>query len=359
MYYFLIAENVSLDEYNLLTYLFSKLKKKEITFKEIINKYIPRIDENYREWTVNKASFFEFFSFLNYCSKNNISFEEVIPIKDFNIIVIDWKLKLLNDYNRALTKKDYVISLRNYFDFQLFETLSLFTNIIIPDRKKKYDFNKLSFISLLLKNYSFKKLKYIFWDISIIFLTNKDYIKYVKNILKDKYGKFVIKSIFSEMWKWVYTFDTKDIDYDKKIEKILGSYLFKPLFIVPFFEIKKEYRIYYTYIDKKMIIYTAKYKNNKNIEEAFKKGTFEMYKNLDVSFTYFDKNKFTKEQLEFIELIVKWVWWKVWVLEFIQTKNNELYLMEINHLWGLLTCNKKDIDFLNKFYTTIYSNLLN
>ena len=357
MYYFLIAENVNLDEYNLLTHLFSELKNKKITLEKIIDKYIPRIDENYREWTVNKASFFEFFSFLHYCVKNNINLEDVYPIKDFNLIMIDGKLKLLNDYNKVLTKKDFIVSLRHNFKYQLFEICSLFTNIIIPDRKKYYELNKLSVVTLLLKKYSFKSLKNIYWDISIIFISNKDYIKYIKNILKSKYRKFVIKSISSEMWKWVYTFDVEDKDFDKKIEKILNYYIFYPLIVVPFFNIKKEYRLYYTYIDKKVVIHTAKNKNNKNIKEAFKKWTFELYKNLNSSFSYFDKDKFTERQHKFLEKIIRWVWWKVWVLEFIHTKDDKLYLMEINHLWWLLTCNKKDIDFLNNFYNTLYSSL--
>ncbi len=358
MYYFLLAENMRLDEYNILTRLFSDLKKNKITLNKIIDVYIPRIDEKHIKWTINKATLFEFFSFLDYCLHNNISLEDIKPIKDFNVILTDWKVKLLNDYNRILTKKDYIIALRNNFNNQLFETFSLFTNIIIPDRKRKYDFNKLSFISLLIKKYSFKKLKYIFWDISIIFLTNPIYIKYVRNILKDRYNKIVLKSSQSEMWKWVFTFNTKDIYYDKKIDKILNSYIYKPIFTVPFFEIKNEYRIYYTYIDKKLTIYTAKLKQNKNMEDAFNKWKLEMYKELDVSFTYFDKDKFTEEELKFIKTITKWVWRKVWVLEFIKTKDNELYLMEINHLWWLLTCNKKDIDFLWNFYNNLYSNLL-
>jgi len=359
MYYFLIAENVSLEEYDLIIELFNKLKDKKITLHEIFDIYIPRIDDNYRNWTINKASFFEFFSFLNYCNTNNINFGKVKPIKDFNIVLVDWKLILLNDNNKVLTKKDYIITLRNLFYMQLFETLSLFTNILIPDRKENYEFNKLAFIYLLFKNYNFKKIQYILWDITIIFITNKDYITYVKDILKDKYDKFVLKSITSEMWKWVYTFDINKENYDQQITEILNSYLYMSMFVIPFFDIEKEYRLYYTYINWKIIIYTAKYKHNENIKEAFEKWSFEMYKNLNVSFSYFDKDNFTNKQLSFIENIIKWVWWKVWVLEFIQTKDNELYLMEINHLWGLLTCNKKDIDFLNFFYNNIYIYLLN
>lgn len=361
MYYFILAENIDKDEYNILIHLYSRLKNKEISLNDIKNNYIPRIDEKFRDWTINKATFFEFFIFLEFCETNKIDFSYVEPILDFNVVVSDNKMILFKNNNKIiLTKKDFIVWLRNNFNNQLYEVFSNFTNIIIPDRKKIYRYDKMSVISLILEKTNYSKISCIYWDISILFLTNNDENVNIVNFLIEKYDKFIIKTINSEMGKWVYSFDKNDSQFSYKIINFLKNHSNTklPLYIVPFFDIDTEYRIYYTYINNQIKIYTWKIKNNNNLEDAFKKWKLEMYKELDVSFTYFEVDDFDKEHIDFVSEIIKLVWWKVWVLEFVKTKSNQLYLMEINHLWWLLTCNKKDIDNLSKFYMNLYKDLI-
>lgn len=361
MYYFILSEHIDEDEYKKLIHLYSMLKNKQISLNEIKDNYIPRIDEKFIDWTINKATFFEFFIFLEFCEKNKIDFLNVEPILDFNVVVNDNKMILFrNNEKFVLTKKDFVIWLRNNFSNQLYEIFSNFTNIIIPDRKKSYRYDKMSVISLILEKTNYSKISDIYWDISILFLTNNEENINIINFLIKKYDKFIIKTIDSEMGKWVYSFDKNDPIFFNKIINFLNDYSTtrQPLYITPFFDIEIEYRIYYTYIDNKVKIYTWKIKNNNNLEDAFRKWKLEMYKELDVSFNYFEVDNFDKRNIDFVCEIIKLVWWKVWVLEFIKAKNNKLYLMEINHLWRLLTCNKKDIDNLSKFYMNIYQDLI-
>jgi hypothetical protein len=280
-------------------------------------------------------------------------------IRYFNLFIENNKCFIyIEDGVKRLTKKDYIISLRNYFYNWLYESLNYFTNLIIPDRENIFKFDKLSVLNKILLNSDYSRLKKIYGDVSIIFVNNKNNIKYIVSKLVLKYDKFVIKDINSEMGEWVYTFDKNSYSFYSKIYNFLERKYLSPLLVFPYFDLGIEYRIYYSYFNDKINIYSTKIKENNNLDEAFEKWSFHMYKNLDVTRDIFDKNNFTLKELNFIKEIIKLLWWNVWVMEFIKTKTWELYLMEVNHLWWLLLYDMIDIDNLNKFYQDIYSNLI-
>jgi len=359
MYYFIVAENINLVKYNILQELFEKYKKWEVSLDNIRDTYFHLITNSNNENSINKATFFEFISFLEYCKSKKIDTDKIRIIKYFNLFISDNKCFLSFDGNMLkLTKNDILISLRQYFKNWLYEIINYFTNLIIPDKNNQFNFDKLSVVNQILLNSDFDTLKNIYGDLSIFFVNDKENIKFIVSKLIEKYKKIVIKDIYSEMWQWVYTFDIENIDFYSKIYKFLDSNYRKPLLVYPYFNLDTEYRIYYSYFDWNIDIYSVKIKENNNVEEAFEKWNFHMYKNLDVTRDIYDKNYFSQEEQNYVEKIIKLLWWKVWVMEFISTKGNDLYLMEVNHLWWLLLYDKQDVENLNQFYLNIYDHIL-
>ena len=359
MYYFIVAENITWVEYNILQELFEKYKKWIVSLDNIRGTYFHLIDNYDNTNSINKATFFEFISFLEYCNSKSIDVETIKIIKYFNLFISDNKCYLsLRDEVIELTKNDNIISLRQYFKNWLYEIINYFTNLIIPDRDNQFNFDKLSVLNKILLNSDFNKLKEVYWDLSIFFINDKENIKFIVSKLRDKYKKFVIKNINSEMWKWVHTFDSNNISFDSKIYKFLENNYRNPLIVFPYFNLDTEYRLYYSYFDWNINIYSVKIKENNNIEESFEKWNFEMYKNLDVTRDIYDKKYFSEQENNYIKYIIKLLWWKVWVMEFVSTKDNDLYLMEVNHLWGLLLYDKQDVENLNHFYIDIYNKII-
>jgi len=359
MYYFIVAENIDWVEYNILQELFEKYKKWNISLDDIKDNYFHVISNHDNKNSINKATFFEFISFLDYCKNKSIDLKEVKVIKHFNLFISDNKCFLsLKDEVLELTKNDNIISLRQYFRNWLYEIINYFTNLIIPDKNNQFNFDKLSVVNRILLNSDFYTLKNIYGDLSIFFINDRENVKFIVSKLKDKYKKFVIKNIYSEMWKWVYTFDTNNVSFEFKIYKFLENNYRNPLIVTPYFELDTEYRLYYDYFDWKINVYSVKIKENNNIDESFEKWNFHMYKNLDVTRNIYDKKYFSQQQNDYINSIIKSLWWKVWVMEFVVTEDNNLYLMEVNHLWWLLLYDKQDVENLNQFYLNIYEHIL-
>lgn len=359
MYYFIVAENLNLTEYNILQELFDKYKKWIVSLSNIRDTYFHLIDNHDNSNSINKATFFEFISFLEYCRSKSINSNEIIIIKYFNLFISDNKCFInMKDELVELTKEDTLLSLRQYFKNWLYEVVNYFTNLVIPDKDNQFNFDKLSVVNKILLNSDFNSLKEIYWDLSIFFINDKENIRFIVSKLKEKYNKFVIKNIYSEMWKWVYTFDIDNISFEYKIYKYLENNYRNPLLVFPYFNLETEYRLYYDYFDWKINIYSVKLKENNNIEESFEKWNFHMYKNLDVTRDIYDKKYFSKKENNYIENIIKLLWWKVWVMEFISTDKNDLYLMEVNHLWWLLLYDWQDVENLNQFYIDIYKKMI-
>ena len=288
MYFFLLASNITDDEFNYIREIFVWLKKKNISLDDARRTFYL-IEKGNKNGFI-KSSFFEFLSFLEYCELNNVNLEEVVVIKNFDTIVNDKAQLILftDDGKFNLTKKDYVISLRTYFNNNLYEFFSKFTNIIVPDKESCKWFCKLAVLSSFY-NKDLWLVSKIYGSTSVLFLTSMKFAYEIIKYLKWKYNKLVIKLQYSEMWKGVFTFDTTSSNFNIKFLDFLKAHLFKPLIVTPYYTIAKEYRVYYTYVDNVIAIYSVKIKNNKNIDEAFDKGKLELYSFLDVKWEYMDK----------------------------------------------------------------------
>jgi len=359
MYYFLLANNITQEEYLLIKNIFNQYVEGKITLHSIKKNYISLIT-NKNSRGINKASFFEFITFLHYIKTKKISPNNVILVKNFNLIISDNTCSIYIE-NKAMkiSKSDTFISLRNYLFNWIYELLNYFTNIIIFDRKTCFFFDKLSVINKILYKGGYHELKKIYGDISILRINSTENLVKIVEFLQDKYYKFVIKTTNSEMGQWVYTFDTENKTlFELKIYNFLQKQIKKPLIIIPFFNIKTEYRVYYTYIKNKIKFYSIKIKANKNLNEAFQKGQLALYKNLDVTRNIWEYKNFWEKKLDFLRKVITSVYWNVGVLEFIETENNELYLMEINHLGGLLPYDQQDLENLEEFYLDLYKHYL-
>ncbi len=225
--------------------------------------------------------------------------------------------------------------------------------------------DKLSCISRI---WDFRK-KYI-GDIIIPYLCNK-HISQVQGLLDfvatKLWNHVVIKNNY-----WVEGKKVRALNLDINSPKIfelydmvkkdffdLGATTQNNPYFVKYYDIEKEYRVYYTYCQEKGIhIYSVKNRENfpKEDESLFQKRDFTR-ENLEIIWSYMHPDDFILHQTEVYDACVQMIphlGAQVGVLEVCQDRNGDIRFIELNYLGGSLLYNWADEALMEAYYTDMW-----
>ncbi len=332
---------------------------------EIIDKFYYKIWEN-NEWRINKSFFLEAITFIDYC-KNELDIElsEIKWIYKENFLIFNYDFYIFDDqrFEKIDIKNTYFFNIRYPWLNHIFKIFNdLWWKSFWINHRWDWPYNdKLYFISKLYKS----DIKKYVWDIIVPYINNwtqKTY-KLLYDFIVKKFSskQIVLKKSFWEMWNWVRAVDLNKIKYKDFVNIIENKFVnlnssTDSFYIVPFYNIIKENRIYYLYDSKKdnFEIYCVKQKNT-NFEGVFELESLELYKWIQVSWSYCDKNEVLKDKKLFgyLKRLVKLLWFETWVLEIGILWDWEYRFFEINPYWWSLMF-KQDQEDMYNFYYNMY-----
>lgn len=213
--------------------------------------------------------------------------------------------------------------------------------------------NKLHSIIFLYK----KRSKFI-WDIIIPNWIKEWNEKVFINWMRDNFSdKIVIKEDWIQCCSWLTILDLKNWDQKFNIEKIKyilksqNSTQYRP-YILPYYDFKNEYRIYFSKYDWNIKIHSVKWKKLKNSNTEFKNWK-------DMSFSWFKIEKwdniqhiikYTKEMLEIMDF-------ETWTLEFGELDNWDIIFFEVNPSSNPMMF-ENDQEIIKNFYVDIFDDFV-
>jgi len=230
-----------------------------VSIKDIIDKYYYKIGED-NTWRINKSFFLEAMTFIDY-SKNELWIElkdiQWIYRENFLVFNYDFYIYDVNFFQKIDIQNTYFVNIRYpWFShiFRIFKNL-WWKALWINHRWERIYNDKLFCISKL---YNWNLKDYV-WDIIIPFINNpsKENIDILYNFICNNFWtkKIVLKKSFWEMWNWVKAVDLDYVNEEEFYKIIKNKYCdiygwVEAFYIVPFYNIIAENRIYYLY-DKK------------------------------------------------------------------------------------------------------------
>jgi len=276
--------------------------------------------------------------------------------------------KLLRIVGDKIIEEDisnlYYVSLREALSHPFFRVLKIILqnnggNLVKPNMQTMDNAGCMNKFYAKRELYS-KREKYL-GDIIIPFnITQRDYdvfINYVKEHLGDK---IVLKKDCIQEGKGVIFKDLQRENQMKSISKILNSHKTKDreVLISKAYDIKREYRCYFTQHGDKKTIYSIKQRVNSEDIDVYDKDNITIYKNISVKWyevkTDSDIFKFgsdlTMDMLEDLS-------YDTGCLEFAETTSGEIIFFEVNQMAGPLPFAGEDTKNMTKYYHRIFDNM--
>ncbi len=194
----------------------------------------------------------------------------------------------------------------------------------------------------------YERRKEIIWDfmLPLMYTRNTDSIKQLLLLWKQEVwinDILIKKSWATDNGKHITILKIDEyLENEQKIDYLFLKYISKisewnsGIYFTSYFNIDKEYRLYYSINNKtlKYKIYSAKQKINiTQKEELLKKTTLSTWHNLRVKWKLLNKNRISNKLKEIAEYILNKNNIEVWVIEFIKLKNGTYRFLEINCLW--------------------------
>lgn len=367
-------------------YFFHSLKKQEYQFfldKVILVKSIDDISRIidtyfYRIWDIDegrtkKTAFIEAFVFLRIFLREklwNIQDIEWVFAKNFLIYNSDLYVFSENNKYEKIRKKVLFVTSRDSWKNPFFLFLSKFFEGRVDLIKPNFEVidtntDKLTNISKI-----WKLREKNIWDIIIPFLRNKSIsqIEYLLNFVNENIGpKVILKNNFWVEWKSVRAIDLLHHQQEQQIllQQIkkdffdIGTGTINNPYFVKYYNIVKEFRIYYTFSPLGQIqIYSIKNRENSSIDKSsiFWKSNFST-ENLKVIWKYMHPNDFYNQEPEVYKScvdIIPLLWLEIWVLEMCREKDGSIRFIEINPLWWALMHKGSDERMLENYYEDMW-----
>lgn len=140
-----------------------------------------------------------------------------------------------------------------------------------------------------------------------------------------------------------------------------GWWDFSWVVITPLYKIKKEYRIYYIYKNWIPQVYSIKTRENKiSHKRILEQTSFKIYKNIPVKWEYVGKN-FLEWNYSYLKdtvhSLIEKIEYTTWILEIIETEDNQVLIMEVNYLWCSLVFWWEDVHNMATYNTDIHQYL--
>jgi len=367
IYYFLDYW-ITQEDYTFLIDKISLLDKWYYFF-DLIDKFYYKIWED-NSWRINKTFFIEFITFLEYCKNEfNLDYKDINIVYKNNFIFINTDLFIfdLDWYKRIDIKNSYFVNIRYPWFNHIFRIFKkLWWKTIWINHRWDWPYNDKIF--MIYKIYSKNNIKKYLWNIIIPFINSHDdkildFLYYnILNVFNDK--RIVIKKTFWEMWSWVRALDLNIIskeEFFSIIKKFINiNSTTDSFYIVPFYDIISENRIYYLYDKEKnfLDIKSVKVKNT-NFSNVFELESFELYKWIEVNWSYINPEIIINNYFyhNYIKKIVKLLWFETWVIEIWVLNEKEFRFFELNPYWWSLMFREEQSNMYD-FYLNIYKNRL-
>lgn len=381
IYYFL--NDVSKDDF---LYFLDKidLLKNWISTDYIIDNYFYKVWEKNGKDTINKWFFVEALKFIDFLSykykENNKSIlKKIVWVNNnINFFIYNNSIYLHKIWNKNLWYKKvnywydtYFVTSRDWWLNPFFLSLYKLSNInkklhiIRPNKREWWIYND-DKINNIIK--IFDKKEDLVWSFIIPYIVDLNYNSvyvFLKEIEKKLWRYVVFKKNASQFWNWIKMVDIKNYLNWNNYNFLYNNYIKTNIwsnfsfYIVPYYHIYKEYRVYFTFdkIKNKVKIFTIKNRKNKEEWNIFlnTSSNYTINKDVNVHRSHYKEWKeiIDKKIYGFIEKITKRLNYDKWVIEIISLKNWKLIFSEYNSLWWALMF-KDDTEKMKEYYFNIW-----
>ncbi|MDD3646807.1 MAG: hypothetical protein PHH06_05395 [Candidatus Gracilibacteria bacterium] len=353
------------------------LIEKEKDIDIIITKYYKKVGIKGAEY-INDAAFLEALIFLKeFLKKNMGAIKDIEWIREKNFVLYMNDIYMFNEESWVLQKgkKVFVTSRDSWYNpfFLCLNEISKYNEdikLLKPNLKelKWMYFDKGYFTSKLLYNGSKYLGKVAF---PLMMKKDSDSIKSLLLFINSKFGdKIVIKGAMGEMGNQVRAIRLSDHDIDKLAKDLekkyfyLNCYGFNVPYFVEYYDIKNEFRIYYTrdYYNNKLKVFSVKKKNNEIIGEGdiFSKDSLAMYKDINVTRSIGDIDDFKvryKYIIDSLDEISSTLTLETGVIELADLGEKGVKFIEVNQLGGSLMFPGKDEEKMKDLYSEMWNNM--
>ncbi len=281
--------------------------------------------------------------------EKGISYNEISWIYNEEMVILNESLYIFKDNKWTILNNEKIhimavkLASNNPFRFLLEKIPNI--RVSFANKRKKYHlkWDKLEHIIDIYK----KRNEYI-WDFMLPLYKNRS-LEWIKRILllrKEVLGKnfLVLKwSYSSDNWK-----DIKIIEIDKIVEredlleyiyiKFISKVIWNrgSIYIIDWYECKKEYRFYVNqnFKTSKVDIFYLKHKINLTTkEDLLNKKNIRTWVALHTRWENWDKKNISDNFKKVIKYIILNINENAWAIEFIEENNWNIRFLEINDLW--------------------------
>lgn len=336
------------------------------TYLEIWNHYPMCGKGNFNPDTmVKNTSIIESYLLLHYLKKQNIMCRFW-----YNNALFIYNEKLFrivgNDVVEIDLKGLYYFSLRESFSHPFYSFLEI---LLEKNGGKLAKPNKSTMINVgsMNKMHAFKQLfrqreKYL-QDVIIPFnLQASDYPVFMKFIKENLGNKIVFKNDGIQEGKGVIFKNIENTIEYPELKKSLSIHKQKQreLLITPAYDIKDEYRCYFTNYDNQVKVFAIKQRENLTDEkDYYEKEHIHINVNMRVKW---HEVKNSSEKFKFAEKIatemIKLMDYDTGCIEFAITKDDKIVFFEVNQMAGPLPFEGEDTVNMNNFYLSIFDEMI-
>jgi len=371
VYYFI--SNLDESDYDFFSKKINLISNRD-DVDTVLDKYVYKIwAEN--EDTTRRAAFVEACVFIKtYIEKYSGKITDITWVYKENFVSFNKSVFILkqNKWYELISDSLFVTSrdqwIHPFFYFMVQWSFSKNISICKPNIRKDWrSYDKLFFVQKLWKY----REEYL-WDVVIPFFMSVDNILILKllSFIEERIGsKCILKKNFWVEWLAVKALDTNRLKTDKNIKGLKASffnqknlYSWHGVYITPFYNIEKEYRLYYTYFDEKISLFSVKHKSyeSPNTQTIFSMKDFSK-NSIKILWEYCSVGEFLSKNKSVYEeaiVIIKNLGLHTGVLEVVKTKEWTIRFIEVNPLWGTLMFKWEDEKWIQDYYSNLWSSLL-
>jgi hypothetical protein len=327
--------------------------------------HYPMIGKKYNPNTmVKQTSIIESYLMLNYLNKLNVKcrfwYNNSLFIFNDNLyrIVEDKVVKI--DLNGM-----YFFSFRESFRHPFFQFLEI---LLKKHNGKLAKPNKATMtnVGCMNKMYGFIQLyksrnKYL-QDVIIPYnIKQNEYAVFLKFCHENIGSKVVFRNDCIQEGKGVIF---KDLSKGYNIKELNNSiqihkHFQKELLIAPVYNIKAEYRCYFTKYDKPQIFSIKQRVNTSSEDELFDKENIQIYKNIQVKWLEIKNNSKTFQMASNIAYkMIRLMSYDTGCLEFALTNEDKIVFFEVNQMAGPLPFEGDDCKNIDKYYNSMIKQMI-
>lgn len=367
VYYFL--HNLSLEDFKFFRDKVTEIKNTS-DVDVVLWKYVHRIWEPYT-WRTQRAAFVEACVFItSYLRERNGNISDIEWVYSKNFLAYnDDVYEFSNNNWLKITTPALFVTSRDSWKHPFFlYLLKVWTkngitvvkpnmNIQITNRDK---------ISYTIKLWKFRKL--YLGDVVIPLLMNPsvDRIKSLMGFVwEHMWNQAIIKNNYWVQWKNVQALDVASVmDNPDKLESIKKDfyahkiYSSQSAFLTNYYDIQKEFRLYYTNTEEGIEIYSVKNRINstKDWKSIFNQTDY-TYNSLNIQWDYLSPKAFKADYKEVHEAardIIPFLGLDVGVLELCKLQDGGIRFIEVNPLWWTLLHHWEDEKNIKDYYLNMW-----